>query len=190
METKKLIYQMLTESTGIHFLDSGGDNNRHWQRNQKKTIEDFENEKAVEIFKDGDYYERYVSLFHFLSELKLDETCDKFNKLNDKYDDDKGEIFYRVCLEAELFLLDNFIEVDEKHEFNSYNYDCDLSQTIQGKYILLDGVEYILLQIHNGADVRGGYTKAKLFKTNQYGMINEYIPEFLYQEEIEQFELN
>ena len=36
METKELIYQMLTENTGSHFLDSGGAGNRHWQRNQNK----------------------------------------------------------------------------------------------------------------------------------------------------------
>ena len=39
-----IIYEMLTESTGKHMLDSGGDNNRHWQRNQQKSLEDFENE--------------------------------------------------------------------------------------------------------------------------------------------------
>jgi len=27
---------------------------------------------------------------------------------------------------------------------------------------------YVLLQIHNGADARGGYTDAKLFKVNDY----------------------
>ena len=35
---------MLTESTGEHFLDSGGDDGRHWQQNQKKTLSDFESE--------------------------------------------------------------------------------------------------------------------------------------------------
>ena len=37
---QKLIYKMLTENTGIHFLDSGFSNGRMWQRNQKKTIQD------------------------------------------------------------------------------------------------------------------------------------------------------
>ena len=49
MKTQELIYEMLTESTGKHFLDSGGDNSRHWQRNQKKSINDFINEDTQVI---------------------------------------------------------------------------------------------------------------------------------------------
>ena len=49
MSTRQAIYEMLTESTGEHFLDSGGDDGRHWQINQKKTIEDFENEPDIII---------------------------------------------------------------------------------------------------------------------------------------------
>ena len=29
-----LVYDMLSTNTGVHFMDSGGDNGRHWQRNQ------------------------------------------------------------------------------------------------------------------------------------------------------------
>jgi len=42
--------------------------------------------------------------------------------------------------------------------------------------------DYALIQIHNGADVRGGYTDAKLFKVNEYA---EYISEYMGQIEIE-----
>ena len=42
-DIKKTIYKMLTENTGTHFLDSGGGNGRNWQRNQIKTIKDFQN---------------------------------------------------------------------------------------------------------------------------------------------------
>ena len=45
--TKQIIYEMLTENTGTHFLDSGGEDGRNWQRNQKKTLEDFENEEYI-----------------------------------------------------------------------------------------------------------------------------------------------
>jgi len=44
MKTKEIIYNMLTENTGRHMLDSGGAYGRNWERNQVKTIEDFENE--------------------------------------------------------------------------------------------------------------------------------------------------
>ena len=44
MLTAKIIYKMLTESTGKHMLDSGGAYGRHWERNQKKSFKDFKNE--------------------------------------------------------------------------------------------------------------------------------------------------
>ncbi len=63
LNTKKVIYKMLTENTGIHMCDSGGKDGRMWQRNQKKSFNDFNNEP--EITKDDDLI--YNSLFHHLS---------------------------------------------------------------------------------------------------------------------------
>ena len=53
---------MLMENTGTHFLDSGGANGRMWQRNQAKTIEDFDNELEATIEKSEwtDKMERYT----------------------------------------------------------------------------------------------------------------------------------
>jgi hypothetical protein len=184
MKTKKLIYQMLTESTGTHFLDSGGENDRHWQRNQKKSFEDFENEKPEEITKEGEYYYRCVSLFHWLSELKLDRVCREFNNINSKSDNNDSDLSWGVSKEAEDFLKFGHYQVENIRDFSSYNYESDLSQVIQGSWIELNHRCYLLLQIHNGADVRGGYTKARLFKADNQ-IINEDIPEFLYQEELE-----
>ena len=67
--TKQLIYEMLTECTGKHMCDSGMSDSRHWQRNQKKTIEDFENEPEEHIYKEGEYIYRDLSVYHYLSEL-------------------------------------------------------------------------------------------------------------------------
>ena len=64
--TKELIYKMLTECTGKDMCDSGMNDNRHWQRNQKKTIQDFENELEEHIYKYGDYIYRDLSVFHYL----------------------------------------------------------------------------------------------------------------------------
>ncbi|MEM3265456.1 MAG: hypothetical protein QXH07_05830, partial [Thermoplasmata archaeon] len=36
---ERAIAEMMTESTGVHILDSGGEDNRSWQRNRK--IKDF-----------------------------------------------------------------------------------------------------------------------------------------------------
>ena len=46
MNTETLIHAMLTTNTGTHMLD-GGDNGRNWQRNQGKTLADFQAEPAA-----------------------------------------------------------------------------------------------------------------------------------------------
>ena len=70
VDIKKTIYKMLTENTGTHFLDSGGANGRNWQRNQTKTIKDFQDEPEAKLSFDvsGDhiYLEPTVSVFHKL----------------------------------------------------------------------------------------------------------------------------
>ena len=55
---------------------------------------------------------------------------------------------------------------------NSFNWDSDLSQDIQYQFLYIDNACYVLIQIHNGADARGGYTSAKLFKCKYDQTIN------------------
>ena len=206
--TKELIYKMLTECTGKQMCDSGGNGGRHWERNANKTIQDFENEPEEHIYKDGDYIYRDLSVFHYLSELELDDICNDFNKINSDCKDWDAETnddnyIYGVSKEAWEHLkylpdtrLDNTgdryehlnIKADIKvnRSWNTYNGESDLSQCLQGANLTINNDEYILIQIHNGADVRGGYTDAKLFKLNDEGMIHSYLYEYKEQEELEQ----
>tara|TARA_R100000149_G_C5837231_1_gene110603 strand:+ start:78 stop:779 length:702 start_codon:yes stop_codon:yes gene_type:complete len=184
---QETIYDMLTENTGKHFLDSGGSSNRHWQRNQEKTIDDFINEEE-QVYQIGfdqngkaDEILRTVSVFHYLagsgSNLELDSICKKFNALN-KIDDELADCEpYGVGVMAWDY-LNKYIDGTHIRIFNTCNYDCDLSQTLQGASLRLfvDGQyeDYILIQIHGGCDVRGGYTNAMLFKCEDV-IINEYL---------------
>ena len=192
-ETQKLVYAMLMENTGTHFLDSGGANGRMWQRNQAKTIEDFDNELEATIEKsewtdkDGKVhteYERDVSVFNYLNELELDHVCDKFNELNTDCLEWGGDISWGVCQAGADFL--ELIGMESKHQFNTYNGDSDLSQVLQGSWLDMDGETYLLLQIHGGADVRGGYTDAKLFKVQDDWIIHPYLQEYVDSSEIEE----
>lgn len=182
-----LIYNMLTESTGIHFLDSGGDSGRHWQRNQKKSIEDFINEQYETIEKDGDYYYRTLSLFHYLTEgLELDHICNEFNEINNNIKEWNSDI-PGVSQEAEDYLYNNYEFKSISERDNTYNYDSDLSQDIILQFYEIDSDNrYVLIQIHNGADARGGHTDAKLFKCSEPYIINPYIMEHLDQLELEE----
>tara|TARA_R100000426_G_scaffold12342_1_gene12322 strand:- start:918 stop:1601 length:684 start_codon:yes stop_codon:yes gene_type:complete len=190
-QAQKEVYAMLIENTGKHMLDSGSAYGRHWQRNQSKTIEDFNNEPEEQITYDSRYkeFERRVSVFHYLSELDIDYICEQFNELNrDATNWDSN--FYGVSLEASEYLdslKNQDIEIDELpygeswSTFNTYNGDSDLSQVLQGSWIKINDEMYLILQIHGGCDVRGGYTNARLFKIdNLDGLIHEYLIDYLH----------
>jgi hypothetical protein len=181
-KTQKIVYSMLIENTGSHFLDSGGAYGRNHERNAKKSIKDFMNEEEERITFDGKYLDRTVSVFHYLSGLDTDFICDKFNRLN-KNTKDWDSDFWGTCEKAGNFLNSENDEFAFKviREFNTYNGDSDLSQILQGYYLRneLTAEDYFLLQVHGGCDARGGYSDARLFKQDYYsGGIHEYLMEY------------
>jgi hypothetical protein len=173
------IYKMLTENTGASFLDSGSAYGRHWQRNSKKTLKDFENEPEVdfELEEDGsvDYT---ISVYHFLKS-RLDDPDDICIKFNTLQDNDKNQEYakhdtynlYGISVDGWNYLKTVLQENTENTEnycslskwTNTYNYDSNLSQILQFTTLQINYKNYVLLQIHGGCDARGGYTDAKLF---------------------------
>jgi len=179
MTTAGIIKSMLVESTGVSFLDSGGSDGRHWQKNQGR---DFSNEPEIEIdcnwMREGDRIDFTVNVYHYLvNNLTSDEITDEFNSRFNHMQDWNG-YGYGLSVKASEWLINNFrVDPEDLSNdwINTYNYDSNLSQVLQYRYI---GDGYIILQVHNGADVRGGYTDAKLFRLigdglyeGVYGMI-------------------
>lgn len=163
---------MLTENTGIAMCDSGGENDRNWQKNQGKTLSDFENEPEVSFEYNAEYPEYTISVFKYLtSKLELDDVCDSFNKL--KCNDWDGDCYGISIKQSEWLKKHNLIIGDS---WNTYNNESNLSQILQGTNVTLsenssnfEYPDYVLIQIHQGCDARGGYTDAKLFKhTDNY----------------------
>lgn len=155
MNTQQAIYKMLTTSTGAHMLDSGGAYGRHWERNQARTIEDFQNEPESSM---DEWGELTISLFHHLNRNlgKYDEAMDR-----------RYLAFTEGSQDSHLEDIARFIEETGAREMmsdNSYNHDSALSQVIQWTAFELDGTSYIALQIHQGCDVRGGYTRPYIFQ--------------------------
>jgi hypothetical protein len=162
MKIENLVYSMLKTNTGINCMDSGGDNGRMWQRNAIKSLVDFKTEPEALLKFDG-YLDVTFSVFHHLTKtLELDNYCQRFNKL--KCANWDGEYYGTSDLQC-MWLQNNEFEVDKHRDsFNTYNWDSNFSQVLQGTF-LKNGIDsYVLLQVHQGADVRGGYTNAKLFK--------------------------
>ena len=186
--TKDLIFSMLTENTGTHMCDSGGDNGRMWQRNANKCVADFEAEPQELYQYDPKYNDihRTVSVFHYLTNnLEVDDIAFNFNELNTNAKDWEADCkeddasLYGVSLNAWLDLVTSN-EVEVSRSWNTYNGDSDLSQILQGANLTINEEHYVLIQIHGGADARGGYTDAKLFKCGDHmdGMIHEYLREY------------
>ena len=162
------IAEMMQENTGTHVLDSGGAYGRSWQRN--RAVKDFrqQNELVVEVYQDGDICFS-LNIFHYLtSYLRI---TDKSKELNERLQtfidapENRSNGYLQIMEDFAEKLKDEGI-VYQATTDNSYNSENLLSQVIQGIYLNLDGRDYpdlFILQIHGGCDVRGGYTRPRLF---------------------------
>lgn len=189
-DTDSVLVEMLTENTGAHILDSGGAYGRNFERNQKR---DLANEP--EITADWSVYPSEnatwegaqdqtpeldltftLSVFHFLSERldyepELDRWFAAFADTRDGYWPEIIEEFFEklnVRTGADVV--------------NTYNGEDALSQVLQfgvAAYPDLDscesnelgyGDQLIVLQIHGGCDVRGGYTEPRVFRSGDFAL--------------------
>ena len=176
-DIQKVVFEMLTESTGTHMLDSGGGSGRHWQRNQKRRFIDFRDEPEATLILEPKYVDAEISVFHFLTAgaldlrteaLELDDLAVEFNALG--CDVWNGDYYGTSAEQCDWLDRRGFKPLNDG--WNTYNWDSILSQTLQGTTLEnSDGDQYELIQIHNGADVRGGYTNARLFRSDDYHFI-------------------
>jgi hypothetical protein len=187
METKQVIYNMLTENTGTHFLDSGGANDRHWQRNQSKTIDDFEKEEEIQIIdKNSEYPYLIKSLYHHLidsCEYLEKDNKDFINWINQNPYSWKDNQDGRCA--GSMYDVEEYMSLtygDDIRTEYTFNYDNNLSQDIQ---FMTVGDTYdcniIALAIHNGADARGGLTDYKIFRIDEdyFYNFNEDVEDYL-----------
>lgn len=186
METKEVIASMLVENTGRHFLDSGDAYGRHWQR-ANTALKESPYATAVEMFDAQSAvtwnWGPIINVFHFLvATLDYNEKLDRaWHKWVFSSPEDSDR-YINGCSTA-----DEFIELLEKKGWaessrdswygggwvNTYNHESCLSQGLQFVMFQLDPDEcpwaeghedHVLLSIHGGADVRGGYTALRAFK--------------------------
>ena len=160
-KTEQVIYGMLTESTGRHFLDSGDAYGRNWERNQKKSLQDFRNDLEVALVLEDDE-ENSVwgirSLFHHLNNNLSynEEETEKLTKFLDKH-----ELYTNSPDSVDKFIEEYYNENDFYWEYTYSSDYANLSQDIQ--YAHSEKDDLIILSIHNGADARGGFTDYKVF---------------------------
>jgi hypothetical protein len=165
--TDKALISMLTENTGSSMCDSGDAYGRHHEHNQGR---DFLAEPATK-FRITTYGDDSVpeircthNVFHWLRQrviydAKMTAKFNRFAKLACNKDS------YNLELAEEFAKLHGH----NRSTVNTYNGEDMLSQTLQYVYFETDDGCYVLLQIHGGCDVRGGYTDPKAFQVEDFG---------------------
>jgi hypothetical protein len=171
MSIDREIASMLVTSTGAHFLDSGSAYGREWERNQAEVgdrdpVEVFRSRPEITVDRWGIVT---LDVFHWLTR--------RLDTLDTDADTTDGRLLasYDAAVESEEVNpwspsdLEDWVERHaDPHTVwtcNTYNNECLLGQTLQYVTFTVDSEQYVLLQIHQGADVRGGYTAARLFRS-------------------------
>ena len=186
---KDTIKSMLLENTGKHFLDSGGDSGRHWQRNQHR---DFESEPPITIEADIHHDAMgnitfsdviaTLSLYHWLlgANIEEDERCEEFQSTIDNDDPFAEGYITSRCWE----LLYSWGAKPKGDTYYTYNDSDNLDQSFVHRYFEIDGYDYVLISVHGGADARGGFAAARLFYIHDELIYNEGWSRFTDEEEV------
>ena len=168
MSTAEAVAAMLTEPTGRSILDSGGAYGRNWERNAGRGLADWQGQPRAWSESWGCVS---LSVFHYLTERveympELDAAWQEWAEAADP-DDRRGW----------LDLADEYAglmhtgeaaygELTEPRSWNTYNGEDALAQVLQGVTYADGDAVYVLLQIHGGCDVRGGYTRPRVFRVD------------------------
>lgn len=155
-DSETVVKAMLTENTGRHLLDSGD----HYGRNFEENHENPPWEKPHTVV-ERDYVVR--NLYHHLTDLlQRDGTCTCLERA-----------LYRHGANSTGSWLTDMEEVAARlhngdrdpQSFNSYNFEYGaFTQDIQGIGFDTRGDSFLFLQVHGGCDIRGGYTKPRVFR--------------------------
>lgn len=177
--TEEVISGMLKENTGSHFLDSGGTGGkngygRNHERNQGR---EFEGEKATVLsFKYSDI-EIMHNVYHWLVDrLEYAPEEDAIFSEYAELEENEDKYWPQIMEEFPAYLAEKtdggepggLYGEGEPYTVNTYNGEDLLSQTLQYTHFTTAHGSFILLQIHGGCDVRGGYTKPVVFTDDKY----------------------
>lgn len=173
-EIKKIIDELLKEEIGKHMCDSGGAYGYIYERNREKGY--LTGMTPVEEYTDEDCKERtlevVIPVYDFLTyNLEKDSETVKLEKtlmyLLKEYEINPYHIFEVqdfLQTHAKILLGITPTGLRPLEYVNTYNAEEYLSQTLLYCPFRYNGDNYIILEVHNGCDVRSGYTKPQVFK--------------------------
>ena len=167
-DLERRLHAAFTENTGAHFLDSGGAYGQHWERNAGRTVQDMIDAPRATL--DGTYGVT-LDAFHYLREwCELADDHPAAAALDRIADENPKESWYDIA-----GMLDDWAEEQGGYVtdgWNTYNYDNLLSQTLRGSCLTIppDPRVILVVQVHGGCDVRGGYTRPYVFTIGEHDM--------------------
>ena len=172
--TDDILKEMLTENTGSHMLDSGGAYGRNWSRNKGR---DFDKEPATVLSFEFGGIEITHNIYHWLRErLEYDAYTDNLLHQHAERKDNKDKDWSEIL---EEFLKDLCAEKEINYSpdmvmgCNTANGEDLLSQVMQYWYIEELDDPMVILRIHGGCDIRGGYTAPRIFYcTEEYSIMD------------------
>ena len=170
MKIQTVIRKMLTEPCGRRLCDSGCYFGYQWERRAKKDL-DMEPVCSIEwnVWKDGTLDGIITkSLYHHMCEYLVYES--KLTRELNKFFRKQGE---EPCVNTDMF--EKWVESMKDYKVvgsdNTYNYDNILDGCFCFTHFIDcwdDTCDYFVICTHNGADVRGGYSRPKVFNCREY----------------------
>ena len=186
-DIEQIIDALLKEKIGHHLLDSGGAYGYIYERNRTEGYPT--GLTKVDFYTDKENEERSIDItipiYDFLKYnlIKDTETIELEKKLFRTFELNGFEPY-------EIYEVSHFLKKDKYHRIfgiketgitsleytNTYNYEEYLSQTMLYVCFRIEDEDYVLLEIHNGCDVRSGYTYPQLFKLKdiQYFIMGQF----------------
>jgi len=121
-------------------------------------------------------FEPTIDLFHFLADrLMITPESEELEKKFEQYDREHPDESYLDEME-DFANQENDEDEGEVYTENSFNRESALSQDIQYTIFHKNDRTFVILQIHGGADIRGGYTEPYIFEINDEGdLLDDYI---------------
>ena len=168
MSKSNIIKEMLTENTGRSVLDSGGENGRYFEKNRGRK---FEEEPEATMENDGGTVSYTKNIYHFLMD-ELGEPVAELQHQFEKFAEtpEQEENCWFTNLNDFLKQLDDWKFITTVNTYNEE--DCLLSQVIQYTSGEWNGMIVSAVSIHNGCDIRGGYTKPVFFENLTEGWLD------------------
>jgi hypothetical protein len=152
MKTSEVIAMMMKENTGRHMLDSGGYGGRKWEQLASVEMDKLPTSEFGQ-------YGYTQSMYHYLSDHL------RYNKeLTESYHEYDAQFPNTNYFSTLTDWFNEHLEFTVIELNNTYNFETTLDGVFQyWRFEDMNGDEHIAIQTHNGADVRGGYSKPFIF---------------------------